>query len=216
MTEDQLIQEGRKLARPCVYLRDKGEAHQYAAIWRGTGVVPHSQGPYRHWLTIDCHFLIDSVAGSTGCLSVYTNEDDCQSGIVAIDPQRHLSTFTHGTRLFALPGETLPPIEAVFKFGSSAVREWLDANNWDPDWGYSDNFKDRQPADVYQRTYQAQCPLYSGNAYAVLGGWHFPWPDNDWEQLLQDRLIAWTFEESEPWVEVWEQNRAFRVIQRIT
>lgn len=56
----------------------------------------------------------------------------------------------------------------------------------------------------------------SEGIHAVLGGWHFPWPDGDWEELIDRRLIAWTLADSEAWVEVWDQGGAFRVIERIT
>jgi hypothetical protein len=53
-------------------------------------------------------------------------------------------------------------------------------------------------------------------AAAVLGGWHFPWPDGDWEERCGESLLAWTIEESEPWVEVWRAASGLRVVQRIT
>ena len=58
--------------------------------------------------------------------------------------------------------------------------------------------------------------LAGAPVHAVLGGWHFPWPDGDWGELVERPLLAWTFEDSEPWVEVWGDGKGFQVKQRIT
>ncbi|HEY1377889.1 MAG TPA: hypothetical protein VGF55_13905 [Gemmataceae bacterium] len=70
--------------------------------------------------------------------------------------------------------------------------------------------------EAYIRWWQLRCPLYTGEAVAVLGGWHFPWPDGDWAELRERPLLVWTLDESEPWVEVWGAADGFQVIQRIT
>ena len=50
-----------------------------------------------------------------------------------------------------------------------------------------------------------------------LGGWHFPWPDGDWFDLLTKTLLIWTFEGAEPWIEVWaDQAGELHLIERIT
>jgi len=51
---------------------------------------------------------------------------------------------------------------------------------------------------------------------AVAGGWNMPWPDDDWNELIDLELVLWTFEESEPWVEVFFDGSRYSVIQRIT
>jgi hypothetical protein len=91
---------------------------------------------------------------------------------------------------------------------------------WNPtvgqkDWEYNDNFPD-PVAGEYERYYQSETPIYFEGPYAQLGGWHIPWPDGDWAELLGYNLVIWTFRESEPWVEVWETDGAYKVIQRIT
>lgn len=59
-------------------------------------------------------------------------------------------------------------------------------------------------------------PLYSDQAAAVLGGWHFPWPDGDWEELVDKELVLWTLREAEPWVEVFHDGKDFVVNVRLT
>lgn len=214
MTGDELIAEGLRLARPCIYLRKTGD--DFAALWGGEGIVPCGQGPFRHWLSISSRFIPGSEGERSGCLSIYTNEDDCVTGIVALDEHRELPGASDELRLYAHPATSMPPLEAVFKLGSPEVLGWLAANNWEPEWGYNDNFPDRSPVDVYERAYQAQLPLFDDSAHAVLGGWHMPWPEGDWDELLNEKLVVWTFADSEPWVEVWRDGVNFRVIQRIT
>jgi hypothetical protein len=78
---------------------------------------------------------------------------------------------------------------------------------------------DAMPIEDHQKylpVWQSNCPLYTGEAAAVLGGWHFPWPDGDWEELREAPLLLCTLDESEPWVEVWGGSEGFRVVQRIT
>jgi len=179
-------------------------------------VVPATDDSYRHWITVDCRFMPAGIRPSSGCLSVYTSEDDFSAGIVLHSRTAKLAATKGATKLFADEAQSLPPIDAVFRFGSGAVHKWLQSNKWEPEWGYNGNFKDPKPAGEYERAYQAQCPLYTGGAHAVLGGWHFPWPDGDWEELLDSKLLVWTFEESEPWVEVWREDGVLRVKQRIT
>ena len=111
----------------------------------------------------------------------------CVSGAATYDPSAVLPAAAERP-LFAHSARTLPPPDAL------------------P--GGDD--------DGYVRKWQSNCPLYTGEAAAVLGGWHFPWPDGDWEELRDQPLLVWTLDESEPWVEVWGGPDGFRVIQRIT
>jgi hypothetical protein len=214
MTGDQLIEEGRRLARPCVYLRSTGK--EFAGIWRGEGIVPQKDlnGDDQHWLTIDANYLPFDSPRLTGCLSVYTNSEG-SSGAVHFDKMMSLPA-SNGIKLFAHQASSLPPINAIFRLGSVAVERWLAVNDWHREWGYNDNFRDHEPALAYERIYQDQLPLYNGSAHAVLGGWHFPWPDDDANELASDSLMIWTFEDAEPWIEVWYDRGRFRVIQRIT
>jgi hypothetical protein len=214
VTGNLLIEEGERLARNCVWLLSEGNPKEFAGVWRGPGLVsPMAQG-YEHWLSIGCRFLPRGIAPDSGCLSVYTKNVD-RYGMVIVDPAAELE-HGKGRRLHAQPARSLPPIDAVFRFGSSEVRDWLVSVGWQPDWEYNDNFRDRATAEHYLRHWQQNCPLYREDVFAVLGGWHFPWPDGDWAELLDRPLVLWTVAESEPWVEVWGWDDGFRVIQRVT
>lgn len=222
MTGDRLIEEARRLARPCAFLGKQGDTNEVAAIWGGRGVVPAPQGPYRHRLSLDTRFHPENAPELSGCLSIYTNEEDTATGVVAIDRALgRLPAATDGVPLFARRATSLPPPGAVLQFGSPDIQEWLAAQGWQPQHGYYYNLADTEAADTYELVYQNQCPLYwdlgeASSPLAVLGGWHCPWPENDWDELLDYRFIAWTFADAEPFVEVWYRNGDFRVIQRIT
>jgi hypothetical protein len=187
MADPDIAATAQRLARPSVLLKRSPAVGDPAGIWGGAGIVPAPSGPFRHWLSVDCRFLPTGLGPSGGILSVYTNQEDCASGFVGYDPTAELAG-TVGHTLFAHPTMSLPPPDALAAEGD----------------------------DAYVRLWQASCPLYTGKAVAVLGGWHFPWPDGDWEELREQHLLVWTLEDSEPWVEVWAEPIGFRVMQRIT
>ena len=215
MTGEELLQIGRGLARPCIYLLGVGE--KLAAVWGGRGVAPPPEG-LRHLISLDRRWIPANLGRGSGCLSVYVDDEDCATGVAAVDESASLADrVSTGTRLYAKAAVSLPPIEAVFRFGPASVEQWLRENDWDPTWSYNPNFKDSETAGVYERAYQDNCPLYQNSCDAVIGGWHFPWPDGDWEDLLEQSLLLWTFREAEPWVELWSDPEGeYTVIQRIT
>jgi hypothetical protein len=202
-------EEARRLTRPCTYLRSRG--HDYAAVWGGDPVVPGPAGQ-RHWFSVAARYVPG--CGTDGVLAVFIDESG-DGGTVVLDSNTDLPA--EGPRaLFAHPGDSLPPVEGVFLFGSAAVGDWLTQHGWPRADPYSANFPDPAPVEQYQRRLQDTVPLYTGEAHAVLGGWHWPWPDGDWPELTKAQLLAWTFAESEPWVEVWASAEGRWVRQRIT
>lgn len=99
MTGSELIAEAALLARPCVLLRSEGTMDRFAAVWGGLGLVPAPEGTFRHWLTVDCRFIPVSLGPSTGCLSVYTDEADCESGAAILDRSIKLTANSGSTKL---------------------------------------------------------------------------------------------------------------------
>lgn len=211
MDFDDLLAEATRLIRPCTYLVEGEQDEQAAAIWGGepAGLVPSS---CRHWLAIDSRFISAS-ENLPAALGICLNEEDCRSGLVL--PLDHLEAVRGGRRLVARAAQSLPPENALVRFGGPMIQSWLSQLGWHPNWGLE--LPDPDLAERYQRVFQPTCPLYGeGEVAAVLGGWHFPWPDGDWEEWLDATLIAWTFWESEPWAEVWLRQGRFDVQQRIT
>lgn len=182
---DILPAKAQQLERQCLLLKRIGTDR--AAVWGGDGAVPPPPGPYRHWISVDGRYL-PSEFGSNGVLSVYTNEEDCESGITMFSETAML-TEHKGEYLYAHLTSSLPPPDA------------------------SPDLENKEYTEQWLRN----CPVYNDkNVVAVLGGWHFPWPDDDWEELRDRDLLVWTIEGSEPWVEVWRSGVGTTVIQRIT
>jgi hypothetical protein len=210
-----LIAEGKRLAKPCIYLRDKGEGNPVAA-WGGASVIAAPYDTARHWITLDISALPKEFGLTGSCASVFSDEEMIHPAAFVVSEKARFHVGSGSIPLFAHSTLSMPPIDAVFRFGSPAVHAWLAENHWEPDWGYNDNFRDNATANAYESAFQNQCPLYTGGAHAVLGGWHLPWPDEEWADRLNDKLVLCTFEDSEPWVEVWANGHSFEVIERIT
>lgn len=221
MNSKQLIEEGRHLMRPCVHLKQSNKGAPLAALWGGSGSTPLSDdiSPMRHWLSLDCRCMPEGFEDLTGCLSVYVDTRGKQ-GIVAVAHSMQLGlSHTTGLELFAHPGSSWPPIDAIFRFGSSPVKDWIAKCGWKPEWLYNSNFKDHHIVSAYEEHIREQNPFFreEEDVYAMLGGWHESWPENDWCDLLDKRLVVFTYQEAEPWVEVWvDRSQNFQVIQRVS
>jgi hypothetical protein len=107
---------------------------------------------------------------------------------------------------------------AVFARGTEVVGEWIRSNGWDRTERYNNNFKDKDLVRDYEEIWFREFPIYfDSDIYAILGGWHFPGPDDDWHDLIDEQLMIVTIRDSEPWVEAWRTRTSqFKVIQRIT
>jgi hypothetical protein len=214
MTSAQLIEEGRKLQRPCSFLRPQGTG-PVAAVWYERDDEEIESTGHHCWLTFDARHVPGSSPSVTGYISVFTNEKKCEGGRVEVTP----SWPKRGrTELYAHTASVLPPIDAVFSRGSEAVGEWIRSHGWQRDWRYNNNFKGRDVVREYERVWQQEFPIYfESDIYAILGGWHFPMADDDWHELLDQQLMVFTLRDSEPWIEAWRTRAGqFRVIQRIT
>jgi len=182
---DTLPATAQQLERQCILLKRTG--NDLAAVWDGPGIVPAPPGPYRHRISVESRYL-PSGLGSNGVLSVYTNEEDCTSGIAVFSQTARLAEHA-GEYLYAHSARSLPPPDASGDLDTEA----------------------------YTEQWMRNCPIYDDkDVVAVLGGWHFPWPDGDWEALRDRDLLVWTIEDAEPWVEVWQSDQGTEVIQRIT
>ena len=148
-------------------------------------------------------------------MTIYTDEEKCEGGRVEITPSW---PKRDGTPLYAYAASVLPPLEVVFRRGSDAVGDWLQANNWTRDDRYNGNFRDKAVTRPYWDVLEKEFPMFfESDVFAMLGGWHFPGQDDDWEELMDEHLMVLTLRDSEPWVEAWRMRTGgFKVLQRIT
>lgn len=213
MTGEELIAEGRKLQRPCWFLRPEPSG-EVAAIWHERDEDEIESTEHHCWITLDARFVPGLPASTKGYLHVLTNEDDCESGKIEASLK---NLRPNGIKLYAHAANVIPPLDAVMLKGSDLVGEWLQANKWQRDWGYNGNFKD-EAAKAYQKVWFAEHPMYrESDIFAILGGWHFQFPDSEWVEQVDDRHLILTLRDSEPWVEGWLTKAGdFKVFQRIT
>lgn len=187
----QFQSEAQRLARRATLLKARGKGEP-VAYWHGVdpGKPCISLRRKARWLTV----RLDDAAG-------HVEEKD--------------HPFRSPTPLFAQEVSSLPPVDAVFLLGSGAIETYLRAHGWARTEPFNGNFPDEVPKQ-YERLWQSNCPLYSNDVAAVCGGWHFPWPDGDFRELLDSELVVWTIRDAEPWVEVFAKGDAFAVRQRVT
>lgn len=197
MTSEELISEGRKLERPCVFLRPTGMG-PVAAVWYEPDEDEIESSGRRCWITVDTRCIPGLPASVAGYVSVFTDEITCEGGEVEVVPSWPRRA---GTKLYAHPASVLPPIDAVFARGSEAISDWLGSHGWNRTERYNDNFGDRAVVEPYELLWNRELPIFfRSDIYAILGGWHFPCADDDWHALIDEQLMVFTIRDSEPWV----------------
>lgn len=214
MTSEQLIAEGRKVQRPCTFLRPQG-AGPIAAYWHERDKEKIKSSGWHCWITIDPKFVPGLPVEMGGYLRIMTDEKNGRDGrveVVASWPGEA------GTPLYAHSASVLPPVDAVFARGSDAVAEWIHSHGWEHTERYNSNFAEAAIVERYESVWFDEFPMFlKSDVYAVLGGWHWPCADEDWHELIEEKLMVMTFRDSEPWVEAWlARTGQFRVIQRRT
>jgi len=165
--------------------------------------------PTAYWHGIEANGLCLSIFKDEKWLNVFIDED--AGGYVEIASSPAISE----TPLFSSPYSSLPPIDGVFHCGSDEIGAYLEKHDWPREEPFNDNFPDVAPLE-YEGKWQENCPFYQQGIDLVSGGWHFPWPDGDWEDYIENELIVWTFRDSEPWIEVFKNGNDYIVKQRIT
>ena len=212
MQSQDLVNTGWQLARPCINLHDALPSEPVIAVWGGDGIVPGPFGSYAHWISLDCRALPHASQLQIGWLSVYVTTDDFESGVVVVDPATVVTNYYNGgVALSGTRTHSFPPIDAVVQ--EAQVKAWLASQDIVHDPVHNAYFED----EGYNQVYQEQCPIYSSQSVAVIGGWHFPWPEGDWQKLQESTLLVWTFRDAEPWVEAWLMpDGSFQVFQHIT
>jgi len=123
--------------------------------------------------------------------------------------------FENSIPLTVKPAISLPPLEAVLLYGGEAVQQWLSTQGLKR-WEYSDVTS--EVSDLYQKYVGARLPLFMDHPpVARIGGWHILWSDDDYYLPREMRLMVWTFQDAEPWYEVFlSPQRNYIIKERIT
>jgi len=213
MNWEILLKESEALTLPCFNLVPAGKDDKVSAYWKGRrSDLPESFPKFatalkyqKHFLSID-QTLFDQL-GLQGrgpfALSMLTTAEDDEKLHNTNVSTGNLSeiSFEESIALTAKPATSLPPLEALLLYGGPAVQEWLHSQKLQR-WEYER--VDSAVRDQYQKYFNPQLPLYLENPpFVRVGGWHVQWPDDDFYIPREMRLMVWTFQDSEPWYEVF-------------
>jgi len=224
---DILLKEAQALSLPCFDLLPAERGDRVVAYWRGIRsdfdeVVPEfikTIIAWEHILSVEQELFNRLGLHGRGPLALYNVTTD--DGAERLEP-RTVSTgnlsdvvFKGSIPLTAKPAVSLPPLEALLLYGGPAVQEWLLAHRLQR-WEYSDVACEVH--NQYLRHHKPGLPLYMENPpFARIGGWHVMWPDDDFYIPREMRLMVWTFQESEPWYEVFlSPLKNYIIKERIT
>jgi hypothetical protein len=210
---DVLLAESKKLSLPCFDLVPAEEGDEVSAYWNGRrsdlpehfpkGVVAFRN--QKHFLSVD-QKLFDKL-GLRGrgplALSMLTKADHGEElhNVNVSTDNIHEVSFEDAIPLTAKPAISLPPLQALLLYGGPPVQEWLASQNLQR-WEYSN--VDPAVDKKYWEYFSPQLPLCVDDPpFARIGGWHHIWPDDYFYIPREMRLMVWTFQDAEPWYEVF-------------
>lgn len=110
----------------------------------------------------------------------------------------------------------LPPLEAVFTCGNLEVADWLNEIGWGVCAEFNDNFPAIEVVKKYYELWQRQNAMYSKEICIELGGWNFPWPEENWGTRDINSYLGLINSLDEPFVELWFKNDDIEFIARHT
>jgi hypothetical protein len=212
MTLDELVEEGAALSRPCFLLRE-GRGERLAGYWGGeredmlNTIPPEATAvaSRTHVLTLDPALFAELGLHRLGDpIGIFATK--FRDGHACVRAERaSLPAFPDiscsGRRLFALPGSSFPPFEAVCLYGGEGVGRWLRSLGLERH-QYEEALGE-EVAREYQGEFTRRAPFYSDVVDVIVGGWHMMWPDDDFYVPREMRLLATTLRDAEPYLEVW-------------
>ncbi len=212
MDWDTLLAEAEAIARDCIVLVPCD--HPADAVGFEQPDYFRARGPdLRHWITVRSSLLPEYAGDARAWTSVLAGSFREEEGLL-LEWTGDLPAASPGlTLLGPRPYRSLPPIEGIFLFGSSAVAAWLAELGWPRDEPFAPEFPDSLGAR-YDAYYLEQYPHGQPDARAVLGGWHNFWPDGDWYQL-NEYVPALCARQEENWIEVYYREGQWLVVPRL-
>lgn len=222
-----LVKESATLNLPCFDLVPAERGDLVVAHWGGRRSDLPEKFPefvkafksQTHFLSIDQALFNQLDLQGRGPLTlskVTTAEDDEKLHSVYVSTGKiNEVAFIDSIPLTAKPAISVPPFEAVLLYGNSKVQEWLSTQGLQR-WQYGEVTQEFR--EQYQEHFNFQYPLFMENPpYVRVGGWHVSWPDDDFYIPREMRLMLWTFQDSEPWYEVFlSPQRNYVIKSRIT
>jgi hypothetical protein len=213
MDMESLLKESEALRLPCFDLVPAAKGEPVAAYWRGRRSDLPERFPkgvtafkyQKHFLSIDQRLFDQLGLRGRGplVLSMFTTAagDEKLCSVNASTGSLSEVSFDEATPLAAKPASSLPPLEPLLLYGGSAVQEWLSSQGLQR-WDYEEVAPEVR--DGYREHFNAQSPLcVEEPPFARIGGWHVSWADDDFYIPREMRLMAWTFQDAEPWYEVF-------------
>ena len=212
MTTADLIAEGEAIMRPAFVLREQSNVQGAEAYWGGVLAAPDGQAEpsgfsRRHVCTVS-ELLLTRLdvyyPRPLGPLRLYEVElhDGERSHRAERDPRLRFDalSFTDALPLSATLTPLFPPFAALCLHGSERIGRWLSERGF----ARHDYWRADTPASAeYEEEWMRRSPFYDPTVVAVVGGWHFLWPEDDFYVPPECRLLLLTQRNAEPWVEVW-------------
>ncbi len=224
---DLLLKEAKELSLPCFDLRPARKGDRVVAHWAGRRSdlpekLPEFVKAYKyqkHFLSVD-QSLFDQL-GLQGrgplalCMATTAEDDEVLQHVNVSTGKLNEITFEGSIPLTAIPATAMPPLEALLLYGGPRIQGWLAGQKLQR-WEYSDVNGDVR--NRYLEHFNAQLPLCMEQPpFARIGGWHVLWPDDYFFIPREMRLMIWTFQDSEPWYEVFlSPLRNYVIKSRIT
>ena len=214
ITANDIWKEAQRLSMPVVHLkalRQPAKSQPLAAIWNKT---PQGGKGKRLWLIVDLRQHPVEELRENGILHIFDSSGERGSAVLKRDklppPQ------AGQVALYAVAAKDLPCAEIVMHNAQDRLKAWGRQVKWDTVDSFSEELR---PLRRYEAKWEAAHPsqkFHGGSVYAQLGGWPVTWPEESAEQQLGRRLVVRTYENSEPWLEVFRRGKSYEVRIRIT
>ena len=214
ITSQQIWKEAQRLSLPVAHLkalRQPANSKRPVAIWNKT---PQGEGSKRLWLMVDLRQHPNTKLRENGVLYVF--DSNSESGSAVLKRGELPAVLAGQVALYAVEAQDLPCAEIVMRKGSEELQAWgreVDGETAAPN---SDRLL---PLRRFEEKWEGTHPSrksHGGSVFAQLGGWPVTWPDESAAQQLRCELVLRTYQNSEPWLEVFRRGKSYDVKIRIT
>lgn len=210
------LEEATQLARPALHLTPN-RSRTRAAVWSADRDVD-LEG-LRPWLTIDLRCHPDESLRRNGVLDILVDDSELQ-GKAVFSTETLRRPRKDEVSLFGKQVQDLPCLDVLFRKGSRRFKRWLselEENGWkNRDWPQDPDFPAAKARDRYHKHWASSHAISTGTVDVQLGGWPLTWPEESADEQLRRKLVLRTYRDSEPWVEVFQSGKGYKVLLRLT